>query len=202
MFLLSFFMRMLYSYTHFNCAVVYYSTVCFKFSVWNLYQEQLEMDSEICRYWYLKENVLFAWMKGYKRMCNCCLSVKHTQTSNFSQQAKSNRQYYHSHYLCIICAALTRLEVKGKQTFFFFVHLLSNLRVPCSYLTVVKQFYLQKNTTSEVFLFCKVHQLLIQNMNLYVSPWKGCFQDLASIIRCPESLSFNQWCHLSQHGLS
>jgi hypothetical protein len=40
-----------------------------------------------------------------KRMCNCCLSVKHTELLT----TKGTRQNYHSHYRCIICAALARI---------------------------------------------------------------------------------------------
>jgi hypothetical protein len=35
-------------------------------------------------------------------------------------RTNSNHQYYHSHYHCIICAALTRIEVRGKQVFLLF----------------------------------------------------------------------------------
>jgi hypothetical protein len=36
-------------------------------------------------------------------------------------------------------------------------------------------------------------------MNYYFSPQNGCFQDLASLMRCPESLSFNHLSLLCQH---
>jgi hypothetical protein len=35
--------------THLNCAAVYYSTTYFKISMWNSCQEQLGMNTEICR---------------------------------------------------------------------------------------------------------------------------------------------------------
>jgi hypothetical protein len=56
-----------------------------------------------------------------KKMCNCCLSAKHSPIT-FRQWTESNRQYYHSHYHCIICAALVRLVVQGKQVFLLFFH--------------------------------------------------------------------------------
>jgi hypothetical protein len=40
------------------CACLFL-TVCFK-TVWNWYQEQLEMHTEICRSWYSKENYIIA----------------------------------------------------------------------------------------------------------------------------------------------
>jgi hypothetical protein len=33
-----------------------FNYICFKTSVWNSYQEQLEMDTEICRLWCSKTN--------------------------------------------------------------------------------------------------------------------------------------------------
>jgi hypothetical protein len=57
--------------------------------------------------------------------------------------------------------------------------------------------FICKKHTLEVYLFHKAYQLLIQSMNGYVSPWKTCFQDLASLMRCPESLSFNHRSHVS-----
>jgi hypothetical protein len=62
--------------THLNCAVVYYSTICFKISLWNSYQEQLEMDTEISD------------CDIQNRMHNYCLSVKHMQSSNFVNEQK------------------------------------------------------------------------------------------------------------------
>jgi hypothetical protein len=32
-----------------KCAVLHYSTLCINIFVWKSYQEQLEMDTEICR---------------------------------------------------------------------------------------------------------------------------------------------------------
>jgi hypothetical protein len=36
---------------------MYYSTARFKIFIWNLYQKQLEVDTETCKLQYLKENV-------------------------------------------------------------------------------------------------------------------------------------------------
>jgi hypothetical protein len=58
--------------THLNCAVVYCTNIYFKMCVWNSYLEQLEMDSK-----YIIDYGI------QKRMCYCCLSVIHTQSSNF-----------------------------------------------------------------------------------------------------------------------
>jgi hypothetical protein len=41
-------------------------------------------------------------------------------SSNYLLANESNRQYYRSHYHCIIRGALVRLEVRGKQVFFLF----------------------------------------------------------------------------------
>jgi hypothetical protein len=46
-----------------------------------------------------------------ERECVMTVCLNYIQYSNFLLMNKSNRQYYHSHYLCIICAALARLEV-------------------------------------------------------------------------------------------
>jgi hypothetical protein len=35
----------------------FFSVICLKISLWNWYQEQLEMGTEIWRLWYLKNNV-------------------------------------------------------------------------------------------------------------------------------------------------
>jgi hypothetical protein len=45
-----------------------------------------------------------------------------------------------------------------------------------------------------------LYQLLLQNLKRYISPWKGCFQDLASLRGCPVSLSFGLGSHLTRHG--
>jgi hypothetical protein len=37
-----------------------------------------------------------------KRICNCCLSVKHTQSNIFLLMNKGNCQYYHSHEHCVL----------------------------------------------------------------------------------------------------
>jgi hypothetical protein len=47
------------------------------------------------------------------------LSVKDVQYSNFLLLSKSN-QCCHSHFHCIVCAALARLEVQRKHVFFVF----------------------------------------------------------------------------------
>jgi hypothetical protein len=63
-----------------------------------------------------------------KRMSNCYLSVKHTQSSNFLLT--------YSHYHCIIFAALARLEVREKQVFTLFFRdlLFIDIRARVSYL--------------------------------------------------------------------
>jgi hypothetical protein len=43
--------------THLNCAVACHSTIYLSTSVRSSYQEQMEMDTEICRLWYSKESV-------------------------------------------------------------------------------------------------------------------------------------------------
>jgi hypothetical protein len=53
-----FLMILLYLHnTQYSCATVYYSNTSFRTSMFNSYQEQLEMDTETCRLWYSKENV-------------------------------------------------------------------------------------------------------------------------------------------------
>jgi hypothetical protein len=58
---------------------------------------------------------------------------------------------------------------------------------------------LQKTHTLDVILYCVP---VTENMNYHVSPWKGCFQDLASLIRCVESMFFIHGSHLFWHGLN
>jgi hypothetical protein len=70
--------------------------------------------------WILK----YAVCDTQERVYNCCLSIKHTQSINcLLMNKKSNGQYYHLHYHCITFAALTRLDVQGKQVSFFFIFL-------------------------------------------------------------------------------
>jgi hypothetical protein len=75
---------------HISCAVVHYSTICFRISVWNSCQVHLEMDTE-----YVDCDIR-------DRMYNYCLSVKRTQTSNFLLRSKIIRHYYRSHYHCVV----------------------------------------------------------------------------------------------------
>jgi hypothetical protein len=49
------------------------------------------------------------------------LSVKHTQSRNILLTSESNRQYYHSHYHCITCAALAMLPELGKKAFVLYL---------------------------------------------------------------------------------
>jgi hypothetical protein len=78
------------------------------------------------------------------------LSVKFTQSSDCTQ-AKSNRQYYHLHYHCLICAALA----KGKQAFLLFVRdLLLNGILTSMFESDERQTILfAKKQTLEAFLF-------------------------------------------------
>jgi hypothetical protein len=141
-------------------------------------------------------------------MCNCCLSVKHVQSSNLLLTSKSNCEYNHSHYHCIICAALARLEVWGKGIKFFFYFSViyfslafwlkgSMFAFDCRQ----KQFICKKTHPLEAILFCKAHQLLIQNMNSILAPKRAIFETWHLKWR-PESLSFNHGSHSCWHGLN
>jgi hypothetical protein len=137
--------------THLDYALVYYSTVCFKLSVWNSYQKKLEMDCDIQR-----------WMRNY------CLSVKHTQPSKF-HIVKNNHSIIIHISLYYLCSTGKARNVRDAVIYFVFprfvAHWHSYLKVSCLNLTVDKQFYLQKRHTLQAFLSLKVYLLLIKNMN-------------------------------------
>jgi hypothetical protein len=135
------FAEVLIKIVHFYIIQLYVSK-----SVWNSYQEQFEMDTEICRTLYSKENIeLF-------------LCVKHTQSVTFCKRSTGNSQYYYSHYYFYACRIGEARSAREAGISFIFpwcvVHWHSDFKFPCSNLTVVKQFYFRKNAL-EVFLFVK-----------------------------------------------
>jgi hypothetical protein len=93
------------------------------------------------------------------RTCDCCLSVKHTQSSNLSLTSKmqSSLSFILSLWY-LYCIGETRSAREAGISFifpWFLVHLHSNLKVPCSNLTVDKQIYLQTTHTLKGFCFVK-----------------------------------------------
>jgi hypothetical protein len=95
-------------------------------------------------------------------------------------------------------------KCEGSRYFFYF-------SVICFSLTFWFKGSVFESDIGQTILFAKAHILdahlihkarqLLRKYKL-VSPWKGCFQDLASLTRCPESLSFNHGSHSSRHELN
>jgi hypothetical protein len=96
-----------------------------------------------------------------KRMFNCRLSVKYTQSSNYFFNKQKVIISIIIHIVTIICAALVRLEVREKQVFIFifFCHLLFVILIYRLFRSDHRQTILfAKIHTLELFLFCKVYQ--------------------------------------------
>jgi hypothetical protein len=120
-----------------NCPVVFYSIICFKIAVWNSYQEQMDVRCDI-----------------RKRMSDYCLQSICSPVT-FVNERKAIFSIIIHNYHSIICAALTKLDVRGKQLFFSRAWSF-DFKVPYLNLTIHKQFYLQETHTPETFLFRKV----------------------------------------------
>jgi hypothetical protein len=93
-----------------------------------------------------------------KRMYNCCLSVKHTQSSNYlltnKQQSSALSLTLSLYYLW--CIGKDRSAREAGISFIFpwlTVHCHFDLKVPCSNLTIDKRFYLQKHILYNCFCF-------------------------------------------------
>jgi hypothetical protein len=92
---------------HLNCTLVWacYS-ICFNISVWEF------IPSANGNGYQKMYVVLFQKARVYA-MAVCMWSTSTTVT--FCWKSKSNRQYYHSLYRCVLCAALASQEMREKQ---------------------------------------------------------------------------------------
>lgn len=118
-------------------------------------QDHLELDTEICRLWYSKENVQ--------------IFVKYSR-------ANRNSQPFTFSLYCLWC--IDEVKIMSETKYFFYLHSIYCSRefwfkIPCSNLTNSLIWY--KAQILYDFLFLKVYQLLKQSINYYVSPWKALF---------------------------